>query len=627
MEFTVFKDPDSEILLIPLILTGLLLTMVWPGSELFLVAVALMGAIPTLTGALASIQKLRITIDTFNFFAIAVSFATGELVSASFIVLMLLFARLLEWFTETRAKRAVTALLALKPAQATVERNGQTKEVAVDDLESGDIILVKTGERVPVDGVITFGEAHVSEAVLTGEPTPVRKLVGDKVFALSLNESGIIRFKATEVGEDSTIEQIVRLIEEGTRNKSKPEKLADRFAAIFMPVVLVIGAVTWYLTGNLTMTVAIFLVACADDMAVAVPLAVTAALHRAAKKGVVIKGGRWLDVLGRVHTVVFDKTGTLTLGNLGVKDFQVAEGVSKEDFWCQLALAERFSEHPIGRTIFREAIRHCPWAGDPRSFRSVDSQGVVIRNPNNEQVTVGGRQFFDQNISDAAEAARAALDQLAQEPGEIVVGLTIGERYAGHLVISDTPRPEAVNSLTELRQLGVQQVVMFTGDDPEAAEQVAKPLAIDKVVAAMTPRAKLDQLMELRQQGKVAMVGDGINDAPALAAADVGIAMGGGTAVAVEAADMALVSDDLERLPEMVRLARSTRRVVNRNMGIWLLTNVAGFALVFVGVLTPALAALYNFLTDFLPLLNSTSLFAWGRGSANAERDISRPAS
>jgi heavy metal translocating P-type ATPase len=434
-------------------------------------------------------------------------------------------------------------------------------------------------------------------------------VIGDAVYALSLNESGVIRVKATQVGSDSTIERITELIKEGNRKKSQPERMADRFAAIFMPVVLVAGGLTWYFTHDMSKTIALFLVACADDMAVAVPLAVTAALRRAARAGVVVKGGRWLTVLAGLKTIVFDKTGTLTFGSLGVKEAKPAEGIDKDKFWCSVAEAERFSEHPVGRALFREAISRCPWASDPRSFRPVDSTGVIIRNEKNEEVACGGRQFFSQDVCQGADQARQALSQLPERPGETVVGLVVAGQYVGHVIVSDTPRPEAVSSLAELKAMGVDNLVMFTGDAPETAQKIAGGLGIDTVYAQMTPDQKLDKLVEMKQAGKLAMVGDGINDAPALAAADVGLAMGGGTAVAVEAADMALVSDNLDRLPDMIRLARRTKRVVNRDVAIWLLTNIVGFALVLTGFIGPALAALYNFVTDFLPLINSMALF------------------
>ena len=606
-EFVV--PPRREYGLISLVAVFLLAEISFPSLRLALLAVSALGSVPTFWRAVEAAAQRKISIDTFNAFALAASFISGEVRSSAFIVLMLSSASLLDWYTQSRSSRAIEEILKLKPLKASLERGGEVVDVPVGEVSAGDIVVVRAGARVPVDGIVVFGNAYVNEASVSGESKPVEKGVGAAVVSGTLNESGVIKVRATRVGKDSTVERMAALVAEAVKHKSRTEKLADRFAQIFLPLVLLVGIGTYLVTRSLPMVAALFLVACADDMAVAIPLAATAAIGQAAKRGVIIKGSEWLEAVGKIQVLILDKTGTLTYGRPAVAAASLEEGFDAATFWRLVGSAEKFSEHPAGRAVLGEAQRLAGSLPDPETFDVRKGMGVIARSEG-RSVAVGNEELarseglpFDARLEERLESERrryAATTFLVY----------IDRAFAGMVTVADTPRPEARESLRRLRSIGLARVMMFTGDNQSVAASVAERLGIEDVLASMTPERKLRELEELTKKYSVGMVGDGINDAPALSRANIGIAMGeGGTAVAVEAADIVVLTDGLARIPEMIELGRRTSSVIRGDMVIWFLTNLAGFALVFAGIAGPALAAFYNFATDFLPLFNSARLF------------------
>jgi heavy metal translocating P-type ATPase len=593
------RSPRREYLMIPLLAGAFAITLIAPRFHYVLLAAAVVGALPTFAEAANGLRRLRITIDVFNSFALVIAFVLTDAKSAGFIALMLVFARLLDSFTQTRTKNALSELLALKPTKAVVERSGRLQNVAADAVGVGESVVVEAGERIPVDGIVFYGSTHVNEAPVTGESVPVKKIVGDRVYSGTLVESGVLKIRATGVGKDSTIERLAELMRQAAEKKSQPEKLADRFASIFLPIVVLLGAVTFIVTRNATMTAALFLVACADDMAVAIPLAITATLGSAARRGVIVKGGARLEALSRLKILVLDKTGTVTYGNLKVIAQTPAPGVDEKVFWEDLARAEKFADHPVGRAVYRAAAEKMQSVADPKKFETVSGAGAVAVLESGE-LAVGTAEFM---------RSRGVPVPLPSAEGGSVVYAAKNGKYFGQLSVADQARPEAAAALWRLRQLGVKRIVMFTGDRPEAAARIAAELGIDEYRAGMKPENKVAELEKLLGGGPVAMIGDGVNDAPTLSRADVGIAMGGGTAVAIEAADIVILSDDLSRLPETVELARRSIFVVRSDIAIWAVSNLFGFALVLTGFAGPAIAAFYNFITDFFPLINSGRLF------------------
>jgi heavy metal translocating P-type ATPase len=605
-----FQSPTREYVLIPLLFLVLVIDILSPAAAPIVFAVVVVAAIPTCIEAYRSLQRKKIGIDVFNTFALIASFATLDVRSSIFIVLMLSFARLLDWITESRTTNAIESLLKLKPTTATVERNGALIDIPFEQLRVGENIVVSTGKHVPVDGIILSGEAYINESSVTGESALQKKSVGDLVISSTLNESGAFKMRATRVGSDSTIERMVALMRDAEKNKSHSEKLADKFAGIFLPLVGLLGFGTYLVTHNLNMTAALFLIACADDMAVAIPLAMTAALGRAAKQGVIIKGGEWLDALSRIDTVIFDKTGTLTYGNLQVSRITFEKGVDEPHVLQLLASAEKFSEHPVGRAVYADLATTLGSVPDPEQVLVSAGTGINAT-IGTDSVIIGSERIFSEQHITIPRAIQEQIKTAREEHGQTAFLVAMNGVFVATVSVSDMPRPQAAQSVTKLRELGITRISMFTGDNERIAKETAAVIGITDVHASMTPENKLRALEGIANSHHlVAMVGDGINDAPALARSNVGIAMGSaGTATAVEAANVIILSDDLSRLPAIIKLGRQTMSVIRTDTIIWMISNLFGFALVFTGIAGPALAAFYNFATDFLPLINSSRLF------------------
>lgn len=578
------------------------LTLIWVG--------ALLGTIVPLLDTIDAIKRRTITIEAFNFLALVVSFATGQVLSAAFIALMLAFASYLDWRTESRATNAVEELLKLKPNKAERVEGDKTVEITSAEIKRGDILIVKIGGGVPADGVVTYGSAFVNEASLTGESVPREVIIGDQLYSGTIIETGVIKMRATNVGSDTTIDRMARLVLEASKKRSKAQRLADKFAGIFLPIVMVIGVLTYIVTHNISMTVAFFLIVCADDIAVSIPLAMTASLGRAAKRGVIIKGGEWIDAFAKTKIIVFDKTGTLTYGKFTLEHAEIVPGIDEKLFWGHIAIAEKYSEHPVGRTLFKEAIKHMQQEDiqDPDEIKVIKGGGIWVR-IGSDEVVLGNQKALSESKLIADEKVISNFKSLEGSYLRTVLMVFINKEYAGIIAVGDTPKIEAKRSIERIRELGIR-VIMLTGDNVSVAQDVSAQLGITEFRAGMTPEGKLLELEKLAKEGKLAMVGDGVNDAPALARADTGIAMGsGGTAVAVETANIIILTDELDRIPEMIVLARRTVSVVNLDMIIWAVTNIVGVGLVFTGIAGPVFAAIYNFATDFLPLLNSARLF------------------
>ena len=603
------KSPTREYLVIPLVSIFFILDFFIPFIRPVFLVVAIIGSLPVLFRSLSSIWQKRMTIDTFNLFALVVSFSIQNIRSAGFIVLMLTFADLLDFRTSSQTSDAVKELLKLKPTIAFHELENSIEEIPTELVQKGDVLVVKAGSRIPVDGVIVYGTAFINESSVTGESKLIEKIVGDKVVSSTLNESGIIKIRATEVGKDSTIERMASLIKEASKNKSRAEKLADKFASIFLPVVLVLAALTYYFSRNISMTAALFLVACADDMSVAIPLAMTASLGRAAKRGVIIKGGEWLSVLAKTKIVVLDKTGTLTYGSFVIKEAEIFTKSDEKYFWQMVGTAEKYSEHPIGRVIYHQANKKIENIPDPDEYKTYKGTGVWACFQG-KIIAIGNEDLFEQIGIKIPKEIKDLFLEKSKKFSETVVAVFVDCEFAGFIRIADIPREEAAESIKRMRGLGVEKIIMLTGDNEIVAREISKSLDISEVRASMVPDEKLKVIEEISNDGFVAMVGDGVNDAPSLARANIGIAMGSvGTAVSVEAADMVILTDDLNRIPEMIELGRKTVSVINLGMVIWFVSNMIGFVLVLTGIAGPALAAFYNFVTDFFPLMNASRLF------------------
>jgi Cu+-exporting ATPase len=526
---------------------------------------------------------------------------------AAAIITFILLGNMLQARATTRTRGAIQALLGYRPKTARVERDGVEIDIPIESVRVGDVVLVRPGERVPVDGVVVDGASNVDESMLTGEPLPVTKAAGDTVIGGTLNTTGVFRLRATKVGPDTVLQQIVRLVREAQGSKAPIQKLADRVSGIFVPIVLVIAVVTfvaWFSLsppetrlGRAVLTsVSVLIIACPCALGLATPTAIMVGTGRGAQAGILIKGGAPLERLHEVNTVILDKTGTVTEGKPTVTDLLPADSFPADEVLRLAASAERVSEHPLAAAIVHAADDRPLPLSRPTHFAAVPGHGLEAEIDGRTVLVGNAKLLKDRGIlADAASADRLA------SAGKTPVFVAIDGRFAGVLAVADPVKPTSREAVARLHQLGLT-VVMLTGDTARTAEAVAKAVGIDRVIAGVLPHEKAEEVRRLRDGGAiVAMVGDGVNDAPALAAADVGVAMGSGTDVAIEAADVTLVRGDLRSVAAAVALSRATMRTVRQNLFFAFAYNVLSI---------PIAAGVFYPLTGWLlsPILASVAM-------------------
>ncbi|MER3428123.1 MAG: copper-translocating P-type ATPase, partial [Pyrinomonas sp.] len=500
-----------------------------------------------------------------------------------------------------RAHRAVKDLAAMAPQTARVERDGQEVEVPVGAVQVGDVVVVRPGDQIPVDGEVVSGQATVNQSAITGESMLVEVGPGARVFAASFVSLGGLRVRATAVGADSTFGRVIRLVKEAEAHRAEVQRLADRFSGYYLPVVATVAALTFLLSRNAIATAAVLVVACSCSFALATPIAVIASIGAAAKRGLLIKGGKYLEALAHADVLLLDKTGTLTLGWPQITDVVALNGLPQNEVLALAAAAERYSEHPLAKAV-REAARARGLAlGEPEQFEAIPGMGVRAR-VGQATVVVGSHRL-------AGNGQPPALVTDLEKQGKTLLFVARDGELVGVLAAADTLRPEVPAALAQVQRLGVGRIELLTGDNERVAAALAERLGI-AYRANLLPEDKNAIVKEYQAQGHtVVMVGDGVNDAPALAQADVGIAMGvAGTPVAIEAAHVALMREDWTLVPELVRIARRTMSVVRLNLIFTAVYNLAGLSLAALGLLPPVLAAAAQSLPDIVILANSSRL-------------------
>lgn len=519
--------------------------------------------------------------------------------TAALIISIVLLGRFLEARAKGRASEAIKRLMGLRPRTASVIVDGAETQVPVEDVEVGQLVLVRPGEKIPVDGTVIEGSSAVDESMLTGEPMPVDKKPGDEVVGATINRDGLLKFRASRVGRDTALSQIIRLVEQAQGSKAPIQRLADSVAAVFVPAVVSIALVTflaWFgVIGKpfvfaLEAAISVLVIACPCALGLATPTAIMVGTGKGAQNGILVKSAASLEQAHRLQTVAFDKTGTLTRGTPAVTDVVALAEAGRGDLLGLAASAEKGSEHPAGQAIVAAARKEGQEPADPESFQALGGRGVTAR-VHGREVLLGNRILMSENgvPLDLAEEKIAGLE----DQGKTVMIMAIDRKPAGLMAVADTLRDEAAEAIREIHGMGLE-TVMITGDNRRTAEAIAGQIGIKRVLAQVLPDDKAREVRRLQEGGRlVAMVGDGINDAPALAQANVGMALGGGTDVAMESGEVVLVRNDLRDVAEAIRLSRYTIRKVKQNLFWAFAYNVVGIPIA-AGLLYPWTGTLLN---------------------------------
>lgn len=562
-------------------------------------AATLIGGYPIFKEALENILERRMTMELSMTIALVSALAIGEFFTALVITAFVLAAEILEGLTVGRGRKAIEDMLDFLPQTASVLRNGQVTEVDTKAIFPGEVVLIRPGSKIPVDGEVVSGHSFVDQAAITGESMPSEKSTGSQVFAGTLNQAGTLQVRAERLGKETTYGKIIEAVENAERSRAPIQKTADRLAGYLVYFALGAAVLTFLLTHNLRSTISVIIVAGACGIAAGTPLAILGAIGRAARHGSIIKGGIYLEALGQLDTVFLDKTGTLTYGIPAVDGMNCAPGISDFTLLEAATVAERNSEHPLGRAIIRYAEAKGMQAGTPKSFEYRIGRGILA-SEHGEPIVVGNRALFSE--------LGITLPEQPKTNGGTDVFIARNGRYLGTLTITDQLRPSSAPAVSALHEMKIE-VVLLTGDAQATAEKIADQLGITQVFSELLPEQKTAFITEQVRKGRiVAMLGDGINDAPALSEATVGVAMGAGTDVARESADVVLIGNDLSKFVETVRVAKNCRRIILQNFYGTLIVDTIGIALAAFGLLNPLLATFIHVASELTFILNSTRL-------------------
>ena len=576
--------------------------IVWFAPQLRWLGIAgvLVGGFPIFAEAFENLRERRMTMELSMTLALLAALVIGEFFTALIITLFVLVAEVLEGLTVNRGRQAIADLLQYLPSTAVVLLNGEFVECPIGAVNPGDRVLIRPGSRIPVDGKVVVGTSSVEEAAITGEPLPQEKTQGSSVYAGTMNQAGALEVKVEKVGRETTYGRIVEAVETAERSRAPIQKTADRLAGYLVYFALGAALLTFLLTHNARSTISVIIVAGACGIAAGTPLAILGAVGRAARQGAIIKGGLYLELLSRIDAVLLDKTGTVTLGVPSVREIVPAPGRSVSEVLQLAASVEHLSEHPLAAAVMAAAKQQNLEPFQATNFQYIVGRGVSA-SIDGRTVLVGSAAFLSGN-------GIGVPDETTIEGTSLLVA--DNSHFLGTVVVADTIRPEAIQAVTALRGMGLW-LELLTGDTQQAAMELGKQAAFNRVSGQMLPEDKLRRVDELIAEKKtVAMIGDGINDAPALARAQVGVAMGSGTAVARESADVVLIGNDLSKFVETVRIARRCRSIIYQNFYGTLGVDTVGIILASVGLLNPLLAAFIHVTSELAFILNSTRLLA-----------------
>lgn len=561
--------------------------------------------------AIQTTMMKAFSIELLVTIAVVGALIIGEFVESAAVTFLFLFGAYLEVRTIEKTRTSLKTLMDLAPMEATVLKNGERMVMPVSEIETGDRILIQSGEKVAIDGKVVSGQAFINEATITGESVPAGKTVNDQVFSGTMLDNGYIEVEAEKVGEDTAFAKIIELVEEAQESKAKTQKFLDRFANIYTPGILVLSVLVLIFTQHFELAITFLVIACPGALVISTSVSLVAGIGNGAKNGTLMKGGEVMENLAKVDVLVFDKTGTLTKGTpevTGLKAFDIDE----TELLKRTAEAEVISEHHLGRTIVSEAEkRGIQLTNKPEDFHVVKGHGLQAMVAGKSMVIGNRKLLSERNIELNTKIEEYAV--MEEKNGNTAIFISINEKVAGVLSIADQIRPEAVETIKQLKAAGVKQTVMLTGDNTHTAEKVAAQLGIDHVFAEMLPEDKVNHIKQLKTEGyKVAMVGDGINDAPAIALADVGIAMGAaGTDAAMETADVVLMGNNLSKIPYAYALAKATVQNMKQNITVAVGTVALLLAGVLLGKIFLASGMLIHELSVLFVILNAIRLVRW----------------
>ena len=567
----------------------------------------IIGGYPILKSAIKALLIPDLNVDTLVSIAAIAATSVGAYQEAATVIFIMLLGEFLEHLTVGKARRAIASLIQLSPKTAWVRREDQEVQVPIEEVKAKEVVIVKPGERIPVDGKIISGCGSINQSMLTGESIPVDKGMGDRVYCGTINEAGSCEIETTQVAEDTKLAQIKRLILEAQAEKSPTQRVMDRFARYFIPAILLIALATFLITGDPIRSITILIVACPCALVLGTPTAVVAAIGNAARQGILIKGGVFLEQMGRLKTLLMDKTGTLTHGRPKVVEMKVFDGPDEKEVLYWAAIAEKRSEHPLARAITEKADEIGLTIPHPEVFENFRGKGVKAKR-DSRTIIVGRAEWLAGEGIEIPDSVKELLKTKESE-GMTSLLVSLDGRLLGTVSISDTLRERAKATIDKIRGEGVSEIWMLTGDSEQVANRIGNELGI-RYEARLLPEEKVRRVKDWKKKGQVvAMVGDGVNDAPALAAADIGIAMGAvGTDVAIETADIALMTDELEKIPTVIRLSRKALRVIKENLVFALVFNTAMVILSAQGWVTMILGAIVHQASSLLVILNSMRL-------------------
>ena len=573
----------------------------------------IISGIPILYGALTALFcEKTISSELLVSTAIVASVAIGEIFATGEIAFIMAIGEILEDITVNRAKKGISQLIKLSPQQGRkiIKENGKTTEkiVPIEEIYKDDILRVLPGEMIPVDGKIIFGNSSVDQSIMTGESLPIDKTIGDEVFCGTVNCDGSIDIIATKIGEDSSLQKLIRMVKEAEENKAPMQRIVDKWAGWLVPAALIIAIAAYFITSDIIRAVTVLVVFCPCALALATPTSIMAAVGQAAKNGVLIKSGEALEKMGKVNCIAFDKTGTLTFGKLKISDIITTSSATENELLKLACSSEKRSEHPLGKAIVEHGKKQNVEFLEMEDFKMILGKGIAAKIENNE-IYCGNSRFLQEQGIILDENIESILENLRKQ-GKVSILVGKNRECIGIIALSDTIRPTAKEMVVKLKNMGTR-VVLLTGDHKQTADYFAEEVGIENVYSELLPTEKVTYIKKLEEDGnKVCMIGDGVNDAPALKTADVGVSMASiGTDIAVEASDIALMGDNIEKIPYLRKLSAATIKTIKFNITASMIINIVAIILSVMGLLNPITGALVHNVGSVLVVLNAALLY------------------